>query len=238
MGRPQKDTGNWLVTYSDLMTLLLVFFVLLYILTPGVDVSSFDSFLSFFQKSTGIIDETSVVDDNSNRSQIMEEWQAMEDFLEREDISSQVEITQTPDGVKITLSSLLTFNSGSSELLPAAKGVLDEIVGFFNDRIAEAEVQGHTDNVPISSNSYYKTNWHLGASRAVSVVQYIRERSDLDPKRFKASSYGEFLPVATNVTAEGRSRNRRVEIYVRYKDMKNTAPILELEPEGADQQDI
>lgn len=237
MGRLKKDTGNWLVTYSDLMTLLLVFFVLLYILTPGVDVSSFDSFLSFFQKSTGIIDETSVTDDNSdNRSEIMEEWEAMESFLEEEDISSQVEITQTSDGVKITLSSLLTFNSGSSDLLPAAKGVLEEIAGFFNGRIAEAEVQGHTDNVPLSAGSHYETNWHLGASRAVSVVQFIRERSDLDPKRFKASSYGEFLPVASNVTPEGRSQNRRVEIYVRYKDMQT--PMLELEPEGVNEQGI
>jgi chemotaxis protein MotB len=121
------------------------------------------------------------------------------------------------DGIKITLSDSLTFESGSSELLPKAKEVLEKVAEMMTPKVEEIEVQGHTDDVPIARDSYYRTNWHLGAARAVSVVQYLHKSSDLDPSRFKATSFGEYRPVVPNDTPEGRLRNRRVEIYLRDK---------------------
>lgn len=226
MGRSKGGSGNWLVTYSDLVTLLLVFFVVLYTLTPGIDESVFDNFISYFQQSVGVIDNTSVLEQNSSdaddyRRKIVEEWSVIEDFLEREGLSNQVDIEQVPEGMKVTLNDSLTFNSGSSDLLPRAERVLMEIANIFNDEISETEVQGHTDSDPVASSSYYRSNWHLGAARGVSVLKFIQERSDLEPERYKASSYGEYRPVAQNSTLEGKRQNRRVEIYVRYKGLMN-----------------
>ncbi|MFO7845605.1 MAG: flagellar motor protein MotB [Balneolaceae bacterium] len=227
MGRSKNSSGNWLVTYSDMVTLLLVFFVVLYTLTPGIDESVFDNFISYFQSSVGVVDNSSVTDNSttssqSYRKQIVEQWQVVEDFLERENLENQVDIEQTPDGMKVTLSDSLTFNSGSSDLLPTAKRVLDEIAGIFTDEIEETEVQGHTDTDPVASSSYYRSNWHLGAARGVSVLKYIQERSELAPERYKASSFGEYRPVANNGTTAGKRLNRRVEIYVRYKGLMDT----------------
>lgn len=214
------------MTYSDMVTLLLVFFVVLYTLTPGIDESQFDNFISYFQASVGVIDNTSVTENNTSssqsyRRQIVEEWQVVENFLQREGLQDQVDIEQTPDGMKVTLSDSLTFNSGSSDLLPAARRVLEQIAGIFTDEIDETEVQGHTDTDPVAESSYYRSNWHLGAARGVSVLKYIQERSDLAPERYKASSFGEYRPVANNNTVNGKRLNRRVEIYVRYKGLMN-----------------
>ncbi|REL38674.1 hypothetical protein DYD21_01620 [Rhodohalobacter sp. SW132] len=228
MGRSKKSSGNWLMTYSDLVTLLLVFFVVLYMLTPGVDVSVFDNFLSYFQRSIGVIENTSVLEQNtqsrdSYRMMVVEKWQVVEDLLEREGLEDQVHIEEISEGVKITLSDSLTFNSGSSELLPAARRVLAEVASVFDDEVEESEVQGHTDTVPVAASSYYRSNWHLGAARSVSVLKFIQERSDMEPERYKSSSFGEYRPVANNETASGRRLNRRVEIYVRYKGLMQDA---------------
>jgi len=136
----------------------------------------------------------------------------------------------------VTLSDSLTFESGSSRLLPAAQVVLEEVAKVFDDAIRETEVLGHTDNVPIGQGSYYPTNWHLGAARAVSVVQFIQQRVVLDPQRFKASSFGEYKPIATNLSVQGRRQNRRVEIFVRYSTPRvffnETVPARKHEPES------
>lgn len=228
MGKPKRNTGNWLVTYSDLVTLLLVFFVLLFMLTPGVDESTFDNFISYFQKSIGIIEKTSTLDNSTSsreiyRVEIMEKWDQVEQFLEQYDLSSQVEIQAIPEGVKITLNDSLTFESGSAELLPLARLVLEEVASVFDDEIGETDVQGHTDTVQIREGSPYKTNWHLGAARAASVLLFIQERTSLHPGIFRATSHSEYKPVTTNTTAEGRRQNRRVEIYVRYKQLMQPA---------------
>jgi len=226
MARSKKSSGNWLVTYSDLVTLLMVFFVLLYVLTPGIDQSVFENFISYFQSSIGVMNQSAVIseldqDQEMKRKEIANEWIVVEDFLEQHGLSSQVDLEMIPEGVKITLSDSLTFNSGSSQILPTARFVLEKISEMFDEEVESTEVQGHTDTVPISRASYYRSNWHLGAARAVSVVQFIRERSELAPENYKASSFGEYKPIETNETPEGRRQNRRVEIYVKYKGLNS-----------------
>jgi len=232
MARSKKSSGNWLVTYSDLVTLLMVFFVLLYVLTPGIDQSVFQNFISYFQSSVGVMNQSAVISDvdqdrEMKRIEIANEWIVVEDFLEQHGLSSQVDLEMIPEGVKITLSDSLTFNSGSSQTLPGARMVLEKISEMFDEEVESTEVQGHTDNVPISEGSYYRSNWHLGAARAVSVVEFIRERSELPPQNYKASSFGEYRPIDTNETAHGRRQNRRVEIYVRYKGLTSQVDLSE-----------
>ncbi len=213
------------MTYSDMVTLLLVFFVVLYMLTPGVDVDTLQQFLQRFQGGMGVLDkQESVINQTERdrqeelREERLERWQNLIDFIEDRQMDEFFEIDLIPEGIRITLSEGVTFNSGSSELLPQARDILGEIAELFSEDIYETEVQGHTDNVPLSEGAYYRTNWDLGAARAISVVRFIKDMSELPAERFKASSYGEYRPIETNDTEAGRRANRRVEIYVRYDD--------------------
>lgn len=227
MGKSEGNSqDDWLVTYSDLVTLILTFFVLLYTMTSGVEEKTFNSFLQYFQNNSGFMEEAAAVTESINNQvdpekmqdameEQMEQWQSFADFLEEHQLSNEVDVKMLTDGVKITLSDSLTFESGSSEILPKAKEVLEKIAEMIESNLEEIEVQGHTDDIPIARNSFYHTNWHLGAGRAVSVVQYLQKSSEIDPKRFKATSFGEYRPVAENDTPEGRRKNRRVEIYIR-----------------------
>lgn len=221
----KPGSGNWLTTYSDLVTLLLVFFVLLYVMTPGIDESTFNDIIAHFQNSNSVVLEKSSASEQSDDNTLRQEWQQVEQFLENRGFSQEVDIEKTEEGVKITLNDSLTFDSGSAELLERSKIVLERIAQAIKTDVREVKTHGHTDDVPISESSIYRTNWHLGAARAVSVVLFLNSKSELDSDKFEASSYGEFRPVASNDTPEGRRRNRRVEIYINYEQEKEMIEI-------------
>lgn len=214
----KSGSGNWLTTYSDLVTLLLVFFVMLYVLTPGIDESTFNDVISHFQASTSVVFEKDEASKQQDNDSLQEEWIAVENFLEENGYSSEVDIELTDEGVKVTLNDSLTFNSGSARLLAQSEVVLKRIAEAISPDVEEVISRGHTDDVPISKSSVYPSNWHLGAARAVSVVQFLFDASELDGSNFEASSYGEYRPIDTNETAEGRRTNRRVEIYINYEE--------------------
>lgn len=218
MGKSEGNSETWLVTYSDMVTLLLVFFVLLYTLSPGIDKQTFENMVAYFQNNPGVLKQNAGAGKKkADKKDVIKKWEQLKAELKKKGLESEVAIQRIPEGIKITLSDSLTFNSGSAKLLPAAKDVLTKMANIIDKKVREVEVQGHTDNVPIISSSIYQSNWHLGAARAVSVVVYIQKKSKVEAGKFKASSYGKFRPVATNKTEAGRRRNRRVEIYVRYK---------------------
>ena len=165
-GKPKEDSGTWLMTYGDLMTLLLVFFVLLYTMTPGVEERVFNSFISYFQQHSGFLDNNSLTTDlqnNPNPEQVddflvenMERWQVMAEFVENTKETEGVDVESIDDGFLITLADSVAFMSGSSELLPQAKNILNGIATSIGDDYWEIEVQGHTDNVPIARGGFTK----------------------------------------------------------------------------------
>lgn len=130
-------------------------------------------------------------------------------------VSNAVEIEFDEEYVMLNLSGAILFESGKSEILPEAKLVLDKVAVVlerYDKNIIE--VEGHTDNVPISGSSKYESNDVLSMYRALSVADYIREITDLNPGYIKSSGRGEYVPVADNTTSEGRARNRRVIIKI------------------------
>ena len=125
-----------------------------------------------------------------------------------------MEVSFSAQYVQLTMKGALLFDSGSAELRGEALEVLDN-VGSILERYSSGtiEIEGHTDNVPISS-ARYADNEELSSARALSVFHYLVDHTSLDPTRLKHAGMGERMPIADNSTEGGRSRNRRVEIRI------------------------
>ena len=108
-----------------------------------------------------------------------------------------------------------------------AKGKINKIADVLETTVRDLKVgiEGHTDNVPIT-RSGWKSNWELSAARSMSVLHYLIDNQGLEPNRLSATGYGEFHPVDSNDTKEGRQKNRRVEIVILPNTLKEAAPSL------------
>ena len=127
-----------------------------------------------------------------------------------------VNVDRQEDKVIITVGSGGAFKSGSAELTSKAREIMAKIAEQNKKGNSEILVMGHTDDVPLTFGSNYRDNWDLAAARSASVVQQLSSGDKLDPKRMRAISYGETRPVTSNKTAQGREKNRRIEIEINY----------------------
>jgi chemotaxis protein MotB len=134
-------------------------------------------------------------------------------LAEAEGAMDNVSVYQTDEGVVISISGNLLFDSGKAELKPDGARFLSAIADTAREWPNRLRVEGHTDNVPIDT-SLYPSNWELSAARSVVVTRFLTEQAKLSSGRVGAAAYGEFRPVADNATRDGRSRNRRVDILV------------------------
>jgi len=127
------------------------------------------------------------------------------------ELGQNIEVVKGVGVVRFRISSELLFASGESALTPAGQAVIDQLLPAFN-RVPDYTivVEGHTDNVPIQT-ARFPSNWELAAGRAGSVVRHLQSRG-LNPTRLRASGYADTRPIASNATPEGRAANRRVEI--------------------------
>jgi chemotaxis protein MotB len=150
------------------------------------------------------------------------EYEGLVKELEQEVSSGQIQITQLREGLRLNLAQDILFRSGSATLEPYGVDLLNKVSEQLAKFPQEVEVQGHTDNVPVSKSSRWGTNWELAAARAASVVRLF-EKQGIDPAHLRAVSYGEHAPVDTNATAEGRARNRRIDIRLKPIDAPEEA---------------
>ncbi|TVQ12149.1 MAG: hypothetical protein EA364_09185 [Balneolaceae bacterium] len=219
MGRTSRKSGSgtWLITYSDLVTLLMVFFIVLYTLTPGIEERKFNMILKTFQGGNKVLDAESIMPAETFiiESRRVQKWDSVRRYIEFNMVEDRMEVEMLPDGIKIVLSDDLTFDSGSSRLLNEAKKILSDLSHVFKNDVLAVEIDGHTDNRPLLPGAQYKTNWQLGASRATSVLEYLLSVSTLDAGAFRATTYSEYRPRSDNKTEEGRRSNRRVEIFLK-----------------------
>jgi chemotaxis protein MotB len=142
------------------------------------------------------------------------EFAALKKRLEQELNQTQVKVTQLKNQMRvINLSSEVLFNSGSAEIKPAGQKVLALIASTLNNYPnRQVFIEGHTDDIPMSQNSTYGSNWELSSARAISAVKILQENNQVAPARLKVVGHGEFKPVTSNETEEGRRLNRRIEI--------------------------
>lgn len=139
----------------------------------------------------------------------------LEDRLSKEIDDQQVSLRMMEKGLVITVLGDLVFDSGKAQIRTEAYSLLSKVARVLKENVAEFDVgiEGHTDNVPIT-HSGWESNWELSSARALSVLHYLADEQSISPDRLSAIGYGEFRPVSTNNSAEGRQLNRRVEIVI------------------------
>jgi chemotaxis protein MotB len=137
----------------------------------------------------------------------------LENALGSEIENHEIEIRLTPVGFVVSLKELGFFRSGEAYLLPAAVSKLSRIANILNQHGFEVRIEGHTDNVPIHT-AEFRSNWELSTARATAVVRILIEELGFDPARVSVGGFGEYHPLDTNLTPEGRQRNRRVDLVV------------------------
>ncbi len=237
-----------MTTFSDLMSLLMCFFVLLLSFSE-MDVAKFKEVAGSLRNAFGVQREEVVFDIPKGLDIVSREFQVqftVEELLERikaavklELIKGEIQIESLEDRIVLRLKDRLVFAPGSATLTPAAKRILDSLGDIFRLFDGEIVVAGHTDDTPIRGGPF-KSNWELSAARAVSVVEYLLKKNYVLPEQISAVGYGPSRPLYPNDTPEHRAANRRVEIILlqkkapllKYKEAFTGKPEQEILPRG------
>jgi len=223
-----KGAPEYMLTYGDMMTLLLCFFVMLLAMST-TDPAKFMVAASSFQNAfSGVLEDFPTVavhkdilvprlgGDEQNKRMAVDAARQIKQDVKRNEFDESVKVKVTETGIAIQVADPVTFDIGKAAVKPQFKKILQTVVqAISKNPDAKIRVEGHTDNIPIKTREF-PSNWELSASRALNVVKYMAYEGGINPANLSAVGYGEFRPIASNATREGRSRNRRIEIYVDY----------------------
>lgn len=264
---PPKGSPAWMSTFSDLMNLLLCFFVLLFSMST-VDTEKFEMVVQSLQSTFSILpsggstigdgelissgvsmlekfdiyfnsssalpkgdeepddsvtnpdttvttEEAQETLENAGLTESEQMAEQVSRLLQSYGLENQVDVEFNEYYTLINLNGALLFNSGEAtireEVLPVMEKI-DVILNNYTNNLIE--IEGHTDNVPPAAGEQYSDNDILSMYRALNVANYIRDNTTLDPAHIKSSGRGSYVPIADNSTAEGRAKNRRVEIKI------------------------
>lgn len=144
----------------------------------------------------------------------------LKQYIREKQIEDQVSISRKGKDVVINFSDRILFDSGSAELREEAKELIGSIATALEQTSHPIRIEGHTDNVPISTDRY-PSNWELSTARAVAVLRFLMEEYQIPPERLIAMGFGEYRPIVPNDTPEHRARNRRVSIILVGKGNKD-----------------
>lgn len=155
----------------------------------------------------------------SKYNKMLQQQQAIEASLRAEISADQVKIEQLENGIRVSMSNELLFDSGSAELHAAGRAALDKAAPHLVTMVSQGnqvDVVGNTDTEPIgpSLKGRYPTNWDLAAARSAVVVRHLQSKG-VDPTQMEAISNGQYQPVASNDTKAGRAQNRRTDLLLR-----------------------
>ena len=161
---------------------------------------------------------------NSESEKVIQEKKQKAEFsedqlrvaLKQEIGKGLAEVQREKDRVVVTVGSAGAFSSGSAKLTKQARAIMQKIAKVSGKGAGQVNVSGHTDDVPLIFGGQFRDNWDLAAARASSVVQELSKAKTIPSEKLKAISFGETKPLEQNDTREGRERNRRIEIEIKY----------------------
>ncbi len=232
----QSKSGEWLTTYSDMVTLLLTFFVLLFSFSE-IDAQKFRSIMSSFQGGTGVLEggttlEIEELDKLDEFDGILEEdleklKDILEEYADSIGLGSQIVLSVEERGLVIRFMDNVLFDSGKADLKPESIEILKSIAEILNREEFEErliKIEGHTDTDPIIYSRDFPTNWELSATRATNVLRYLVEEEGIEGSRVSSSGYSFYRPIAPNNTKENKAKNRRVDIVILRSVYEETEP--------------
>lgn len=222
---------RYLITYSDLITLLLVFFIVLYAMSD-VNQEKYTNLANtlhgVFQSQTQELgiqqeefvrrnitpDELAMMKAIKEQQKLRELKETIDKEIEKEGLTEEIQTVLYDGGLRIVLTNRILFSSGEAMLTIDSKYILHYISTLIETVDNPIQVNGYTDNIPISTPRY-PSNWELSAARSIAVLKHLLDSNPhLVRERFSATGYGEYHPIDSNLTNKGRERNRRVEIIV------------------------
>jgi chemotaxis protein MotB len=215
---PEKAVSHerWLLTYADLITLLMIFFVVMYALA-SVDVKKFQSLSTSLRIAFG--GGRNILGDYqgsgmvplpvSSPQDLAVAKEETDEYIAQLGLQNEVNTVSDDRGLVITLQEKLLFEPGKTEINPAGRAMLGVLSKLLNTLPNYVRVEGHTDNVPAGGG---RSNWQLSTLRAASIADFLAGPGGVNPKRISAIGYAENRPTADNKTLAGRAKNRRVDI--------------------------
>jgi chemotaxis protein MotB len=206
----EESEDSFFVSWSDLVTLLLVFFVYLYSISE-IDI------VKFLEATGSMNDEVNLSSEQDllatmqmEKEKLLQMQKDIEEFIQEEQLEEVFSVEYTNEKLELNLGNVLLFEQGSAELKTKAKLILTKVGELFKTTDGNIIVEGHTDDIPIKTKEY-PSNWELSSARASSVVRFLGTRR-VKEDRFLVIGYNQFRPLAPNINEANRSKNRRVKI--------------------------
>jgi chemotaxis protein MotB len=214
-GHAAEAAGRWLISYSDLITTLMVLFLALYVLAlaknKDLEIRAVTATAGAHPASAPAADNGGVPalsrEQERARSHLLSLLTVLQD-------RKQITVKKSSKGIEISIDARVLFNSGDARLLPQALGVLGQVAAALREQSSDVLVEGHTDSVPIS-NAKFESNWELSSARAGSVVRFLVEQG-VAPHRLAAVGRADNFPLVLGDDAASLAMNRRVTIIVQY----------------------
>lgn len=236
-----EEGGSWMDTYGDMVTLLLCFFVLLYSIST-VDQNKWRMIVESFNPSAVNGDQQIVIDANvfederdedlsghppqeleESETEFEELYLMLKQAVESRSLEDSVELTQGEGYTFISFRDQVFFDGDSSILREEGRAILDDLaeaLRFANTMIEEVEVMGHTSQADPNRPNNIRNDRMLSAQRSAEVIIYLQSKNAVDPEKMVGLSFGQYRPIDTFETSEGRAKNRRVEMLIMKKDAK------------------
>jgi len=226
------DPNSWMVTFADLVMLLLTFFVLLLTMS-SMDTKKLRDLMTHFRESTGVL-ELAGAGKIYNLGGFVNKYNETDSLLVvdqkhfltkiklvsniknlMKDVNNNITLSDDERGVALTFHGNILFDPGKTSLRKEAYPVLDLIADAIEGCPNDILIMGHSDNTPIK-DELYTSNWELSAYRGISVLDYLLLKEGLSPSRFTVGGSGSSIPLYPNTNEKNRSLNRRVEIIFKH----------------------
>ncbi|MBW9151655.1 flagellar motor protein MotB [Clostridium estertheticum] len=234
----EPNAERWMLTYLDLITLLMIFFVVLYassnadttkykqlakslnvaISGGGASIIGSDTATSVTNSTVTVVDPPETTTNAANSKTAEENnmeniKKNVDTYLKQNGLASSVSTKIDERGLEVSLKTSLLFDVGTADVKEASAKKLISIGKILNHVNNFVRIEGHTDSTPMSNNEF-KSNWQLSAFRATNVTELLISKAGISPKKISAVAYGENRPVATNTTTAGKAKNRTVDIII------------------------
>lgn len=226
--------GDWITTYSDLVTLLLCFFVLLFSMS-AIDAGKFRQLMNGFQGGAGVLQGGTAIDmgqfdfitDEYDETELKELLEALTEYADTVGVGDMITVEVEERGIVIRFMDSVFFDSGSAEVKTGSFEMLNAVADLLNEEklsSRQIKIEGHTDSDPIRYSKKYPTNWELSSARATNVLRYLIEVGNVDGGRLSSSGYSHYRPVKPNTTPENKAQNRRVDVVILKDEFQDLEP--------------